>query len=615
MRAALSAAVVAAAAAASTAAAASAAEPFYTPAMAQAAYEQQRAEAAAAPQPAFPFEAPPIPGAFGMQQAGQPLPSRAMQQEMPRFADAHVHAHAYAAAGHPQQYQYQQQRAGDEGDDGDEDDDGDDEDRSPARPEATPRQRSKLSLPDSPPRFAETHKGKGGLPTVGTLMREAMVETATETEVPAMRTRPLSAAAAHRAARAAGRAAAAKVLNDEDKVLNDATTADDDDKEAAAAPGKEARFAQAKAGGAGDDDSSSASSAAETTTLAAGNNNNDDDAELRKCTSRNSKGECVIKWGRGEMKWGVKTVPAGSLRDTDSGSSDETKVVGESGSSESSDESSDDGSNFVLSKNPAIAEKQKEYRKLHGELAEEHKWVVKVRGVIRSYQNKVLNVQSHITSGKARLGRMRDEINQMIRKAKTDRLQFELKAAVDALQKLQGHSQDLDTRIRDISQSKGALRDTIGRIKLALGRASNEDFTTQERFQELVLSKLPSQHEVKDAMRFAEANHDVKGAMSSLLEVLDRVHRPEAHVTAEDEHERAAVRSLPPLSLVEAGAESESAPRPAAAAAHKHYAVPHLPQPDTDVVGRDVDPAIASEMLDQQFNAVMADTAANSYLD
>jgi len=246
----------------------------------------------------------------------------------------------------------------------------------------------------------------------------------------------------------------------------------------------------------------------------------------------------------------------------------------------------------VFDLDPDIKSRQEVYYKKKHDIEAQKDWMMKVRRIIRDYQNKVFNVQAAVSLGERELATEKKQIQSMIRRKKTERLRGELTAALSALKQLEGNSSELSQKITDLSNTKSGLRATILRIHAALGKTTDDDaLDNSPRFAEL------ASHD-EHVENMDKTNTDVKNLFSSLLAYVNNVH-PESD--AEREGEREAHEELTPERSHRLAHVMRRAAKPMAI--------------DTDLVQADVDPSITKEELDRRFKETMAEANANDELE
>jgi len=237
---------------------------------------------------------------------------------------------------------------------------------------------------------------------------------------------------------------------------------------------------------------------------------------LHPCVPTGNKKTCRIAFDSNTIPWRVVTVPRLESQSSSSSSSASSSSHGGSSSSESSEDST--GIQEEYSSNPSIARAQRAYYSKLKELVKEKRWMAEVSRIIEEYNFKIRNVNKHAAATERELRKSRKDIVDMIKSEKQAKLQKELEAALESLQKLEATSQALTGKMQELTQTKLGLKQTISKIQRVIGSGGGGSAGSMLELQEVV---KPTADEQQYADKVA-ANESAKKLFGSLLELVGK---------------------------------------------------------------------------------------------
>jgi hypothetical protein len=232
--------------------------------------------------------------------------------------------------------------------------------------------------------------------------------------------------------------------------------------------------------------------------------------QLHPCVPTGNKKSCRIAFDSNTIPWRVVTVPH---LDSSSSSSASSASSGSSSGSSSEDEGS--GIQEEYSSNPSIARAQKAYYAKLKELMKEKRWMAEVTRIVEEYNYKIKNVNKHASSTERELRKSRKDIVEMIKSEKQAKLQQELEAALESLQKLEATSNALNGKMQELTQTKLGLKQTISKIQRVITHSS------PGALLELQEVMKPTSDEQQYAEKM-DANESAKKLFGSLLELVSK---------------------------------------------------------------------------------------------
>jgi len=240
---------------------------------------------------------------------------------------------------------------------------------------------------------------------------------------------------------------------------------------------------------------------------------------LHPCVPTGNKKTCRIAFDSNSIPWRVVTVPR--LESQSSSSSSSISSNSHSGSSSSGSESGEDSTGIQeeYSSNPSIARAQRAYYSKLKELVKEKRWMAEVSRIIEEYNFKIRNVNKHAAATERELRKSRKDIVGMIKAEKQAKLQKELEAALESLQKLEATSQALNGKMQELTQTKLGLKQTITKIQRVISSSGGGGGSgSMLELQEVV---KPTADEQQYADKVA-ANESAKKLFGSLLELVGK---------------------------------------------------------------------------------------------
>jgi len=233
---------------------------------------------------------------------------------------------------------------------------------------------------------------------------------------------------------------------------------------------------------------------------------------LHKCKPT-TKRSCVVDFDPKSIPWTVKTVPH-----LEEGSAPQSSSQG---SSQSGSQSGMEPPQEEYSSNPQIARAQKEFYEKQKEVTRERQWILEVRRIIDEYNLKIKNVQRHLYLSQGELNKSRKNIVDMIKAEKQAKLEKELQAALESLQKLESTSSALNYKMSELAQTKLGLKNTIKKIQHVIG--SNPAMAGSRSLMQLSEVIKTSPDEEKFQAQVAANNH-AKQLFTNLLQLVSKAH-------------------------------------------------------------------------------------------